>query len=52
MDIKDQKDTFDGFVKLSSIAAAIIIFILIIIVIVNKFVIYFTNMIRFKNNTF
>jgi hypothetical protein len=29
MDIKDQKDTFASFVKLSTIAAAIIIFILI-----------------------
>tara|TARA_E500000178_G_C16640249_1_gene581648 strand:+ start:198 stop:308 length:111 start_codon:yes stop_codon:yes gene_type:complete len=29
MDIKDQKGTFAGFIKLSTVAAAIIIFILI-----------------------
>jgi len=33
MDIKDQKDTFAGFVKLSTIAGAIIIFILIMMAI-------------------
>ena len=33
MDIKDQKDTFAGFVKLSTIASAIIIFILIMMAI-------------------
>jgi hypothetical protein len=33
MDIKDQKDTFAGFVKLSTIALAIIIFILIMMAI-------------------
>lgn len=33
MDIKDQKDTFSGFVKLSTIAGAIIIFILIMMAI-------------------
>ena len=33
MDIKDQKDTFAGFVELSTIAAAIIIFILIMMAI-------------------
>lgn len=33
MDIKDQKDTFTVFVKLSTIAAAIIIFILIMMAI-------------------
>ena len=33
MDIKDQKDTFSGFVKLSTIAASIIIFILIMMAI-------------------
>jgi hypothetical protein len=33
MDIKDQKETFSGFVKLSTIAAAIIIFILIMMAI-------------------
>ena len=33
MDIKDQKDTFASFVKLSTIAGAIIIFILIMMAI-------------------
>tara|TARA_A100001015_G_scaffold12487_1_gene14729 strand:- start:1710 stop:1820 length:111 start_codon:yes stop_codon:yes gene_type:complete len=33
MDTKDQKDTFSGFVKLSTIAAAIIVFILIMMAI-------------------
>jgi len=33
MDIKDQKDTFSGFVKLSTVAAGIIIFILIMMAI-------------------
>lgn len=33
MDIKDQKDTFAGFVKLSTIAAGIIIIILIMMAI-------------------
>ena len=33
MDIKDQKDTFEGFVKLSTIAAAVVILILIMMAI-------------------
>ena len=33
MDIKDQKDTFSGFVKISTIAVVIIIFILIMMAI-------------------
>ena len=33
MDIKDQKETFSGFVKLSTIAAAVIIFILVMMAI-------------------
>ena len=33
MDIKDQKDTFAGFIKLSTIGAAIIVFILIMMAI-------------------
>ena len=33
MDIKDQKETFSSFVKLSTIAAAVIIFILIMMAI-------------------
>ena len=33
MDIKDQKETFSGFIKLSTIAAAFIIFILVMMAI-------------------